>query len=150
MKRYTSHCFSGDTSSSEDLTGRLKGIYLETNISCESISEDIEIDTLTGRVKMDIDIPSSVFGKVKIFKDMGRYMTSAVEPLNGAVAIAGAKALLDPIMSDMIGICDIKCESNPNGGNDDSVDYRTYKKLEAVMVELTELTAEFVRVNNEE
>jgi hypothetical protein len=99
---------------------------------------------------MDMDIPSEVLGKIKIVPNMGAYMTSALEPLNGAVAIAAARLLLEPVAQDMISVCDIKCESNPDGGNDDSPDYRTYKRLEAVMAELADLAAEFVRVNNEE
>ena len=151
MKKYTGHSFSGGMASSEDLTGHLKGIYLETSISDEPIPEEgLLVDTVVGRVKMDVNIPAEVLGKVKIVPDMGAYMTSALEPLNGAVAIAAARMLLEPVAQDMVAVCDIKCESNPDGGNDDSPDYRTYKRLEAIMAELTELTAEFVRVNNEE
>jgi hypothetical protein len=148
--RYTSHSFSGPMASSEDLGGR-NSIYLETEIDGGRVlEEDIEVENMTGRVRMDMDIPSEVLGKVKIVPDMGAYMTSALEPLNGAVAIAAARMLLEPVANDMIGICDIFCDANPEGGNDAGRDYDTYKRLEAVIAELSELTAEFVRVNNEE
>jgi hypothetical protein len=136
--------------SSENLGGR-NSIFLSTEIDGGRVlEEDIWVENMTGRVKVDVDIPAEVLGKVKIVPNMGAYMTSAIDPLNGAVAIAAARMLLEPVAEDMVGVCDIKCESNPNGGNDDSPDYRTYKRLEAIMAELTELTAEFVRVNNEE
>ncbi len=148
-RRYTSHCFSGEFASSEDLGGR-NSIYLETEIDGgELLLEDIWVENMTGRVKMDMDIPASIFGKVKVAHDMGSYMTTAVEPLNGVVAIVGAALLLQPIMSDIVGICDIKCEENPDGSNDEGCDFESYTKLKKVVDLLTELTAEFVRVNNE-
>jgi hypothetical protein len=147
---YTSHGFSGPMASSENLGGR-NSIFLSTEIDGGRVlEEDTWVENMTGRVQMDMDIPAEVLGKVKIVPDMGAYMTSALEPLNGAVAIAGAKMLLEPVAEDMIGICDIKCESNPEGGNDEGRDYDIYKRLEAVMAELTAISAEFVSVNNEE
>jgi len=147
---YTSHYLSGGLASSENLGG-MNYIYLETEIDGGRVlTEEVWEDTVTGRAKIDIVIPAEVLGKIKLVPDMGEYMTTAIEPLNGAIAIAAAKRLLEPIATDIVGICDIKCESNPDGRNDCSTDYSVYKRLERVMQELSELTAVFVSINNDE
>jgi len=149
-RKYTGHSFSGEMASSENLGGN-DLIYLATEIDGGKVEEgETWVENMTGVIQMKKIIPPEEFGRVKTVSDMGAYMTSALEPLNGAVAIIGARLLLEPVMEDLVGICDIKCESNPTGGNDDSNDYRIYKRLEAVAKELKELSAEFVRINNEE
>lgn len=148
--KYTSHSFCGKFAGSEEFVGS-NSIYIESEIDGGKVlSEDMWVENMTGRVRMNVIIPAETLGKVKVVPNMGTYFTCALEPLNGAIALAGARALLQPIIEDLIGVCDIKCESNPEGGNIDSPDYTSHKRLEAVMAELAELSAEFIRVNNEE